>query len=102
MGAMFASRVYVCASPENAVVSLRNGGKRVFAAALNERASVLGGFDIEPTDAFAVGNEGKGLSKEFISLCDEAVIIPMSGRTESLNAASAASMILWEAKRGRL
>lgn len=102
MGALFASRVYICASPENAVSALKSGGRRVFAAALTENAEVLGGFGIEPTDAFAVGNEGQGLSEAFISVCDKAVIIPMSGRTESLNAASAASMILWEAKRGRL
>lgn len=102
MGALFASKVYICASPENAVSALKSGGRRVFAAALTDNAAVLGEFGIGPTDVFAVGNEGNGLSDEFISLCDEAVIIPMSGKTESLNAASAASMILWEAKRGRL
>ncbi|MBQ3230050.1 MAG: RNA methyltransferase [Clostridia bacterium] len=102
MGALFSSRVYICASPENAVKALQKGQKRVLATALTENAEVLGGFDVLPTDAFVIGNEGRGLSSELIALCDKTVIIPMSGKTESLNAASAASIILWEAKRGRL
>ncbi|MBQ0109812.1 MAG: RNA methyltransferase, partial [Clostridiales bacterium] len=49
-----------------------------------------------------VGNEGKGLPENVIKSCDMTVKIKMSGRTESLNAASAASIMLWELKRGRL
>ena len=46
----------------------------------------------------AVGNEGNGLSDDVISVC-ERVTIPMKGRAESLNAASAASVIMWEMVR---
>jgi TrmH family RNA methyltransferase len=49
-----------------------------------------------------VGNEGKGLKEEVIAQCDLTAIIPMSGKTESLNAATAAAVILWEAKRGKM
>ena len=45
---------------------------------------------------------GKGLKEEVIAQCDLTAIIPMSGKTESLNAATAAAVILWEAKRGKM
>ena len=59
-------------------------------------------FEINETDVFAVGNEGKGLSTEVIDACSMTSIIPMSGKTESLNAAIASAILLWEAKRGRM
>ena len=46
-----------------------------------------------------IGNEGNGLSEEVIRACRSAVTIPMKGRAESLNAAAAASVIMWEMVR---
>ena len=43
-----------------------------------------------------VGNEGNGLKEETISACKHKITIPMEGRAESLNAAVAASIIMWE------
>ena len=102
MGALFTNNIFVCEDTLSAIDSLKNGGKRVIAAALTDKAEVLGGFEIQDGDCFAVGNEGNGLSDEVISRCDFASIIPMSGRTESLNAAMAATILLWEAKRGKI
>ena len=51
--------------------------------------------------AIAVGNEGHGLSEELLSMCDRKIIIPMTPGRESLNAAVAASILLWEAARGQ-
>lgn len=47
----------------------------------------------------AVGSEGKGLSDELLSLCDQTVKIPMEASCESLNAAMAATVVLWERYR---
>ena len=49
--------------------------------------------------AVAIGSEGRGLSQELLALCDGTVRIPMSPRCESLNAAVAASVLLWEGYR---
>ena len=49
--------------------------------------------------AVAVGNEGRGLTQELLSLCREKIIIPMTPGSESLNAAVAASVLLWEMAR---
>lgn len=102
MGAVFTNDIYVCDDTLSAIKSLQRGGKRVIASALDEKASVLGRFEIGKNDCFLIGNEGQGLPCDIINACDMTCIIPMSGRTESLNAASAASMLLWEAKRGRM
>ena len=46
--------------------------------------------------AVAVGNEGAGLSPQTVARCGRTVHIPMAGRTESLGAAVASSILLWE------
>lgn len=99
MGALFFNDVYICFDSIAAIKALQKSGKRVIASALNKNARVLGGFEINKTDCLAIGNEGQGLSDEFISACDMTSYIPMTSRTESLNAASAATILLWEAKR---
>ena len=49
--------------------------------------------------AVAIGSEGRGLSGETLAACDLTVRIPMSEHCESLNAAAAAAVLLWEAAR---
>ena len=100
MGAVFTNEVYIAKDTEAAIGLLQKQGRRVIAAALSEKAETFGRFEIKPDDCFAIGNEGKGLTEAVISKCDFTAIIPMSGKTESLNAATASAMILWEAKRG--
>lgn len=51
--------------------------------------------------AFLIGNEGNGLSRETAELAQEAIKIPMEGQVESLNAAVAASLLMYEAQRQR-
>lgn len=48
--------------------------------------------------AICIGSEGEGLSKEMEAACDEKVTIPIKGSAESLNAAVAASVLLFEAE----
>ncbi len=51
--------------------------------------------------AIIMGNEGNGVSQELLDIVDRKVYIPMSGKAESLNVASAAAIILYEANRQR-
>ena len=51
--------------------------------------------------AFLIGNEGNGLSPAMLDLCDARITLPMPGPTESLNAAVAGSLLLYEAARQR-
>ena len=49
--------------------------------------------------AVCIGSEGRGLSAELLELCDKKIIIPMMQECESLNAAMAAGIIMWESVR---
>ena len=43
-----------------------------------------------------IGNEGSGISAEVAQACEVQITIPMRGRAESLNAAAAAAVLMWE------
>lgn len=73
-------------------------GFSFFAAMLDERAKRLGETVFPEKTAVVIGSEGSGVSKEIAAVCDEKVYIPISG-AESLNAAAAAAIILWEVSR---
>ncbi len=67
---------------------------------------VRGGVDFRSAPlsagcAIVIGNESSGLSAEAIALCDSMVSITMAGRSESLNAGVAASLLLFEALHQR-
>lgn len=71
------------------------GGFSIFAAMLDENAKKLGELDFPEKTAVVIGSEGSGVSPEIAALCDEKVYIPIK-KAESLNAAAAAAIILWE------
>ena len=48
-----------------------------------------------------IGNEGRGLTDELAGMADRKIRIPMRGRVESLNAAIAATVLVYEAQRQR-
>lgn len=51
------------------------------------------------SSAFLIGNEGRGLSDELSECADTLIRIPMEGQLESLNAAVAAALLMYEAKK---
>lgn len=96
MGALFRTNMYVCDSVAGAFVPLKNDGHRLIAAALGEHALTLGVDPIREDDCAVIGNEGHGVSAETLEMADAVMRIPMGETTESLNAATAASVIMWE------
>ena len=97
MGAIFRQRVLRLERGE-LPGWLESCGLRLYGAALSEKARDLRELDIAHA-AVAVGSEGRGLSRELLELCEEEIIIPMDARSESLNAAVAASVLMWEMSR---
>lgn len=77
---------------------LNSGGFSVYGAMLDESADRLGGFRFPEKSAVVIGSEGAGVSDAVRALCNGAVYIPITG-AESLNAAAAAAIILWELSR---
>ena len=84
------------------VARLREDGFRVFATALDKNSLDIRDVDFSGKIGFVIGNEGHGVSPEAIEACDGTVIIPMREGPESLNAAVASSVVMWEAARKRL
>ena len=97
MGAIFRQRVLTL-SHEELASWLKEQGLKLYGAALSERATDVRKVNITHS-AIAVGSEGHGLSRELLTLCDGEIIIPMDARSESLNAAVAASVLMWEMAR---
>ncbi len=65
-------------------------------AAVVRDAENLGECSFDGNCLIAVGNEGNGLTDETISACQRRITIPMSGNAESLNAAIASGILMWE------
>lgn len=74
---------------------LKNAGIRVYAAHLKGTKSYRE-VDYVGGAAFLIGNEGNGLKEETAALSDEYIRIPMQGKLESLNAAVAAALLMYE------
>ncbi len=97
MGAAFRMGIYHASDAVEAVAAFQGYGAKVYASALDNAAKKLTELSFPGFFAFVIGNESAGVSPDTIKMCDETVFIPMTGGTESLNAAVAASIILWEA-----
>lgn len=70
-------------------------------AAVAAQGSALSGCDLTQPIAILIGNEGAGIAPSLLSRADARVTIPMPGPVESLNAAIAGSILLYEAARQR-
>jgi TrmH family RNA methyltransferase len=80
--------------------NLKTQGVRLYAAHLEGRNNYEK-EDYTVDTGFLIGNEGNGLTEETSALADAFVKIPMMGKVESLNAAVAASILMFEAARQR-
>ena len=96
MGSLFRTRITEVSSLSDFIFAAKENGRRVFAAELTESAIALTDLDLRPSDVFIIGNEGHGIPAEISSECDKSVYIPISKKTESLNAAVAAALFMWE------
>lgn len=99
MGAAFRFPAWNCTTAELSAL-LQRSALPLYGAALRPDATDVRDADLSRC-AVAIGSEGNGLSEEMLSLCDGAFQIPMREHCESLNAAIAAAVILWEAARRR-
>lgn len=97
MGAVFRQRVLRVPREELPALLGRNS-LPLYGAALSDRAEDLRRVPVKSA-AVAVGSEGSGLSRELLELCAGQIIIPMEPDSESLNAAVAAAVIMWEMAR---
>jgi len=75
--------------------SCREAGIPIGVTALSDRAKDLRQAELSRM-AVVIGSEGRGVRKEILENADAELIIPMNPRCESLNAAIAAAIVMWE------
>lgn len=97
MGGHFA--LHVCEQQNLLDVARKFDG--MLLATTPQAAQSLYDCDLTGTVAFLIGNEGAGLSDALLNLATQEIHIPMLGRIESLNAAAATVVCLFEAVRQR-
>jgi TrmH family RNA methyltransferase len=86
----------LAAAAEECFRRLRECGAKIWTTAMREAASV-DEVDLSGPVALLIGNEGNGVPPDLAALADGALTIPCTGPVESLNAATAAAILLYEA-----
>ena len=97
MGGHFLLHIY---EQQDLLVIAKAYSGKLLAASLQARRSLYE-CDLSGNLAFLIGNEGVGLSKSLLDVASQTFAIPMPGKTESLNAAAATAVCLFEAVRQR-
>ena len=96
MGSLFRVKTSVVHNAAQTVKEIIASGRRVLSAELREGAASVFEAELKPSDVIVIGNEGHGIDPELSSVSSGSVYIPISRKTESLNAAVAAAIFMWE------
>jgi RNA methyltransferase, TrmH family len=91
---------YLSAPVEDAFARLHAAGIKIWTTAVHDAFALDKAGLVQPT-ALIIGNEGNGVPEAIAAEADAALTIPCPGPVESLNAAVAASILLYEASRQR-
>lgn len=93
MGTVLRLPIYVL---DNLPQQLKETNLTIYACVVHGDAEYVGNFSFNKGSVAVIGNEGNGLTDEMIKLSNKKITIKMNGRAESLNAAAAASIVMWE------
>lgn len=94
MGAVFRTQV-IQTTWQEASAACQKAGISVAVTALTDRARDIRQADLKAM-AVVIGSEGQGVRREILENADAELIIPMNPRCESLNAAVAATIVMWQ------
>ena len=101
MGALLRFPVIKSSDPYAVLRECRKNNMKIFASVVDSTAENLVTADKNGGCVLIIGNEGNGVSDEIRSLCTTEITIPMKGKAESLNAAAAATVLIWEFMKER-
>ncbi len=99
MGSALRLPVYSCDNAADMLEKLGRKGMLTLASTPDSSAEPVTQVDMSGGVVCVVGNEGNGVSAETMSACCKRITIPMGGRAESLNASTAAAILIWEMVR---
>lgn len=100
MGSIYRVPFFSVENFEHTIQKLKNNGAKIYAAHLNAE-KIYDEPDYNETCGFLIGNEGSGLTESALALTEEYIKIPMEGMVESLNAGTAAAILMFEVCRQR-
>jgi TrmH family RNA methyltransferase len=100
MGSAFRVPVAVRVPVLDALTATRASGLRIVAT-VPRGGTPLPACDLRPPTVVLLGGEGRGLTDSILALADDRITIPMRPPVESLNVATAAAIVLYEAARQR-
>lgn len=100
MGALLRLPIYLSDDILTDISTLKNRGFTVFSSVVYSDAESLLRVTFPENSVVLIGNEANGLTSEAVTLSDRKVTIKMAGRAESLNAAAAAAIFMWQMTGG--
>ncbi len=99
MGSVFRMKIWVENDKEKLFNILDKYNILSYASVIDKDAEKINNCDFSKGSAVFIGNEGNGLPEEVSARCNYRITIPMNGNINSLNAAMAAGIIMWELKK---
>lgn len=78
------------------LIEYKSRGFTVNGTVVDSNARHINSITFGENEVTVIGNEASGMTEEAKSVCDRLITIPMAGRAESLNAAAAAAIVMWE------
>ena len=101
MGAIYRTNIIEVEDLKTTLKEIQSKGFQIITTDLKATQSI---YDINYNNktVVVIGNEANGVSQEILQTADKKVIIPMLGKTESLNASIAASIMIYEYVRQKI
>ena len=96
MGSLFRMNIWDDISIDEFFAFAKEKNIKTFAAVIDTDAVSLTESDFLGACAVIIGNEGNGLPQDITNRCDNKLTIKMQGNINSLNAAMATGIIMWE------
>ena len=96
MGYVSRLKIHIYEDIAKTIQALKSAGYKIYAAEVTPDAINLSQVNISKKWVLLMGHEGKGISQEVLSLCDEVVKIEMSEEVKSFNVSVAASIMMYQ------
>ena len=100
MGCLFTNQIANCTN-DQALEWLKKNNIHAYAAALANDATEYHLCDFKKPSCIVMGTEADGLSDFWMKKCEKKIIIPMLGKSDSLNVSVSTAVIVFEARRQR-
>ena len=96
MGALLRLPIIITNDFKSTLLEYKSKGFKLNGTVVNTNATPINRVNFGDNEIAVIGNEASGMTEEIKLICDRLITIPMSGRAESLNAAAAAGIVMWE------